>query len=107
MRFGLDFDGTYTAAPTLWQGFVRLAKEQGHEVVITTYRSDDGDNDDVEAACQIMGIPVVYTDTKQKQHCYNADVWIDDQPELCPSFRHLAGQYEFCKVTKDFQRQET
>lgn len=102
MRIGLDFDGTVTADPELWAGFVALAKARGHEVIVTTYRDDDGDNADVEKFIKHVDIPVIYTGAKQKAHkAHKIDVWIDDHPELCPSFRDLAGQVEYCKILQD------
>lgn len=102
MKIGLDFDGTVTADRQFWILFVAMAKDFGHEVVVTTYRSDDGDNADVEKFIEEAGIAVVYTDAHQKAHkARNVDVWIDDKPELCPTFRELAGQTEYCKMIGD------
>lgn len=102
MKFGLDFDGTVTRDPELWLAFISTAKERGHEVVLTTYRSDDGDNADVEAFITKADIRVAYTNARQKTHVeWHVDVWIDDKPELCPTFRELAGQVEYCKVIND------
>jgi hypothetical protein len=87
MRLALDFDATYTVDPELWEAFVKLAKERGHEVTIVTARCENGsfaypdlDNDDVIAAAGRMGIDVVYCCGNQKQDIYGADVWIDDSP---------------------------
>jgi hypothetical protein len=89
MRIALDFDGTYTADPILWNTFVSLAKERGHDVKIVTARSPYknifpgyDDNNDVHEASALMGIEVVFCDMVQKQDVYGADIWIDDRPDM-------------------------
>ena len=90
MKFGLDYDGTYTADRVLWKAFTRLARERGHEVSFVTFRREDGhrdsedapkSNDDVLKSSERMGIPVIFSNGKPKRDCYAADVWIDDHPE--------------------------
>lgn len=83
MRLALDFDATYTNDPELWEPFVAHAIQRGHDVTIVTARhqhSTSYDNDDVEEAAKLMGIPVIYCGGVQKQDVYGADVWIDDSP---------------------------
>ena len=79
MRIALDFDGTYDRAPELWSRFVFDALSLGHEVAIVTMRRD---NDAERIKVGIPPVPVVYCARKAKKECWNADVWIDDQPNL-------------------------
>ncbi|CAB5221619.1 hypothetical protein UFOVP247_216, partial [uncultured Caudovirales phage] len=38
MNIALDFDDTYTRAPSLWNNFIADAKDKGHDIRIVTYR---------------------------------------------------------------------
>lgn len=85
MKIGLDFDDTYTAAPELFDNFIRVAKFMGHEVKFVTWRfanhrPDGLSNADIEAAARRNRIDVIFCEGKAKEDCYKADVWIDDMP---------------------------
>lgn len=75
MLIALDYDGTYTADPELWDFFIKKAKERGHEVKIATMRfpSEPIDGLDIE---------VVYTSRRAKYGCMPANIWIDDTPQF-------------------------
>lgn len=78
MRIALDYDGTYTADPCLWDSFIERCRDR-HDVWIVTMRYP------YEAIN--MNIPVIYTSRKPKiAYCEGNgiyfDVWIDDQPEF-------------------------
>jgi hypothetical protein len=73
MVIALDYDGTFTADPALWNDFIRLALCQGHEVKIVTMRYP---HETVEGA----PVDVVYTSRKAKKAAFAADIWIDDAP---------------------------
>jgi hypothetical protein len=80
MRIGLDFDGTYTRDPLLWDRFIDAAKEHGHEVICVTMRYEDEPL--VDFPCE-----VVYTGRKGKvgfmaNQGRPIHVWIDDMPHL-------------------------
>jgi hypothetical protein len=79
MRIGLDFDGTYTRDPLLWDRFVGDALGQGHEVVIVTMRHET-------EPLPNLTILVIYTGRKSKvAHMARigkpVDIWIDDMPQ--------------------------
>jgi hypothetical protein len=74
MRIALDYDKTYTADPALWDGFISLANERGHQVCIVTMRYPDTETIESPPA------PVVYTRRTAKCKLHQADVWIDDNP---------------------------
>lgn len=92
ITISLDFDRTWTAAPDLWEAFTRLAKGNGHSVVIITRRADTQSNRlEIERATWGLGLDaILFTDGGQKRDAAKAagisvDVWVDDFPEGIPS----------------------
>jgi hypothetical protein len=75
MLIALDYDGTYTADPELWNAFILKARELGHNVKIATMRYPSEPIPDV-------GCEVIYTSRKAKFGCMPADIWIDDNPHF-------------------------
>ena len=73
MLLALDYDKTYTADPAMWDGFIQLAQDHGHEVKIVTMRHPH----EPVAGLQIE---IVYTGRKAKASAVSADIWIDDSP---------------------------
>lgn len=81
--FALDYDGTYTRDPALWDAFIAAAKAAGHRVLIVTCRRDTEEN---VADVKVEGCPVIFTRLGSKAECCakrgtNIDVWIDDDPK--------------------------
>ncbi len=74
MRIALDYDGTYTRDPELWNNFIEKAKERGHEVVCVTMR--------YPTESITVPMEVIYTSRKAKMEHAKADIWIDDQPHF-------------------------
>jgi hypothetical protein len=72
----LDYDGTYTVDPEMWDDFIVRAQRRGHTVKIVTMRFDTP-NERIEPPC---GIEVVYTSRKAKARAFKADIWVDDSP---------------------------
>ena len=78
----LDYDYTYTEDPILWNTFLSVAKDRGHQVYVVTMRYPEEPIDD-EVARFVDG--VIYTSRKAKK-AYVAlkdihiDIWIDDNP---------------------------
>ena len=82
MLIALDYDGTYTVAPSLWNSFIKSARDRGHEVHVVTMRAE----------CEpiIMGADVDrvhYTDRKAKiaymqERGLFVQIWIDDRPDF-------------------------
>ena len=80
MRIALDYDGTYTKHPALWNAFEELAFSQGHEVFIVTKRGASN-----KGILSIRGWNVYNTDRQAKKEWCKAneikvDIWIDDDP---------------------------
>jgi hypothetical protein len=83
VTFGIDFDGTFAAAPALFALFVTFAARDGHQCVLVTQRTRDW-GDEVERICGGV-LPIVYAGgmTKReaaRRHGWEVDVWIDDNP---------------------------
>lgn len=74
MRIALDHDGTYSEDPALWDEFIKLAVQRGHEIVMVTMRYPTEPIEDAPP------IEIIYTSRKAKADFYQADVWIDDSP---------------------------
>lgn len=77
MRIAIDYDGTYTADPPLWNEWIAQASGRGHEVVCVTMRYP---HEQVQMPCE-----VIYT-SRQAKALFMAGlnrcpaVWIDDSP---------------------------
>jgi hypothetical protein len=82
MLIALDYDGTYTADPHLWDGFIAQARGRRHEVHIVTQRAEC---EPVRLGCHVDRIH--YTDRKAKRPYMQArglavQIWIDDMPDF-------------------------
>ena len=103
MNIALDFDETFTADPSLWTAFITKARTRLHTVTFVTCRPANGNNSDIEYESERLGIRIVYTAGRQKQHCFKADIWIDDSPETIVSYDSLVGMSIGCQANKDFK----
>jgi Glycosyl transferase 4-like len=82
MLIAIDYDGTYTADPEMWEAFARYAKMRGHEVHLVTMRHP---SESVRIGQHIT--TVHYTDRKGKREYMLArelhvGIWIDDMPDF-------------------------
>lgn len=77
MLIAIDYDGTYTADPWLWNHFIEMAQHRGHRVVCVTMRYPTEIIDGMTCG----PIDIVYTSRKAKALAFKADVWIDDSPQ--------------------------
>lgn len=109
MIIALDYDDTYTADKELWEPFIHHAVTRGHSISFVTFRHDGGgtyqqtlyDNDDIIEDAKRLGINIVFTNGKQKKHVHYADIWIDDNPHLCASYKDMVGMVMGCEVNGD------
>lgn len=87
MLIALDFDGTYTADPGLWDAFIENARARGHEVYCATMRNATIESKEVEDALGGKVDKIIYTNRKAKKVAFriqcgrNPDIWIDDNPD--------------------------
>lgn len=82
MLIALDFDGTYTADPVLWDCFITTARARHHQVHIVTAR---GPHEQVRVGAHVDRVH--YTDRKAKRPFMQAlgltvQIWIDDMPDF-------------------------
>jgi hypothetical protein len=109
MIIALDYDDTYTADRNLWDIFIDAARDRGHSIAFVTFRYGGGgsyqgveyDNSDIEEDAERMNLQIVYTNAKQKQHCFKADIWIDDNPHLVASYANMIGMARGCEINGD------
>ena len=112
MNIGLDYDDTYTADPKMWDLFVHLAKDRGHDVRIVTFRFESPNgysNEDVVHTSEKLGIPVIFCNGVQKDKVtidlgFVVDVWIDDFPVGIPLGEHLVGMAQGIRINDDRKR---
>lgn len=82
MQISLDYDDTYTLDPDMWDNFIAIALNSGHDIRIVTARSPVHD-----IIPQEFIIPIIYCDGVAKRfvchhyHDFDPDVWVDDKPE--------------------------
>lgn len=79
MNIALDYDGTHTADPALWDAFIRTAIARGHDVRCVTMRYP---SEEITVPC-----PVIYTGRKAKleqaaERGFIVKVLIDDMPHF-------------------------
>lgn len=86
MKIGLDYDGTVTSDYAGFVSLVRMMRERGHEVYITTMRYVSECKGDLEFcvfARNVDGVVATGREAK-KEYCLKygitIDVWIDDNP---------------------------
>ena len=97
MIIALDYDGTYTADPALWDTFIQVAHLRGHQVHIVTMRHES------EPVCvREMPDRIHYTDRRAKklfmeQLCINVQIWVDDRPDF---ILHSATPRELNRVSE-------
>ncbi len=72
MKIAIDYDGTYTQDPALWNAFIGQAELAGHSVTCVTMRYP---TEPIDMPCDVF-----YTSRKAKAMAFKADVWIDDSP---------------------------
>lgn len=86
LKISLDYDKTFTAAPDLWTMLVVNAKNLGHDIRFVTFRHKNPiiENKDIETDARKLDIPIIYSEYRPKRIAWDADIWIDDMPELIP-----------------------
>lgn len=88
MKIGLDYDGTVTLDYVGFSLLVRMLRQRGHEVYITTMRyisECKGDMEFCAFAKNVNGVIATGREAK-KEYCLKygitIDVWIDDSPRV-------------------------
>ncbi len=87
MLFGIDYDGTFAAAPNVFREFVKILRAAGHDAICVTGRLDSGIMGDVVRSSINGLMPIVFAGSRWKVDAamdagYSVDVWIDDNPQF-------------------------
>lgn len=81
IKVAIDFDGTITADLPVWIPLIRMMQLAGWEPAIVTWRPSSAHEEVDEFQAELaIPIPVVYCNGCAKRECYDADIWIDDNP---------------------------
>ena len=88
LTIAIDFDDTFTAAPELWEKFIRQAQQAGHNIICVTSRRDTDANYELlqRAFSQFhLTVPIIFCNLKSKLDVIHnqgvkVDIWIDDDP---------------------------
>lgn len=80
MIVGLDYDGTYSRDPKLFDSVVSQFLTAGHQVICITMRRFP------EEAISIPNVEILYTARRAKanyaaEQDVHVDIWIDDKPQ--------------------------
>ncbi len=89
LTIAIDFDGTFTEAPELWEKFIHIAQQDGHDVVCVTARRNTYENQELlerAFAHFHLALPTVFCNLgskldEMKKQGVKVDIWIDDNPE--------------------------
>ena len=81
MNIGIDYDGTYSAAPEMFKELISVFQNHGHKCYLVTARSEERSANLPEET----GLEVIWTNQKAKarecfKQCVDIDIWIDDYP---------------------------
>lgn len=85
MIIALDFDGTHTQDPALWNRFIADSHKSGHRVVVATMRYESEAGPVLATVEGIERSDMFFTGRRAKRPHLAAlgvlpDVWIDDNP---------------------------
>ena len=87
MKIALDFDDTYTRAPSFWDKFITMAKDHAYDIRIVTFRKSTMTDPALDWIAVEKRIPIIFTEYIGKRaYCryigWEPDIWIDDSPEF-------------------------
>lgn len=94
--FAIDFDGTFTADPELFETFVAILRARGHRCVMITGRRDEGKIGSVVRGMVKGLMPIIFSDGLTKREAarlagYDVDIWIEDMPEAVDTAHWYVG----------------
>ena len=104
INIALDYDGTISADLDLFLELIKVMKKGGNDVRIVTYRGNNLElaafNKEIIDFSNRAGVPVIFTSAMQKKtfcrdyYDWVPDIFIDDQPEFCPTSEELDTRCE-------------
>ena len=103
LRIAVDFDGTFTANTALFCQLIGMMLKYNADVRFVTFRFATGNNSDIITWGERLGLPVVFTEGKQKEaYCesieWKPNIWIDDDPRFIPVVSDLESVANGCRV---------
>lgn len=110
LKIGLDWDGTAGEDVETFGRVVKEFLDAGHEVKVVTWRVNPEDNGivwgDIEDAFEKWGfrIPIVYCSGQAKRDCYQANIWIEDNPAAV--LFTLQRKPRFVEDARDYDKDE-
>jgi hypothetical protein len=80
----IDYDGTYSAHPSLFDKAIKLFQEGGHTVICITNRTSTVKKHEIVNSIGQL-VPVIFAGSDWKKDAaiangYRVDVWLDDNP---------------------------
>lgn len=83
----IDYDGSYTDFPELFDVIISTAKQQGHKVILATMRHQYEMDAGLKNIVKKHHIDVYFTGRKAKMvfmenKGISPDLWIDDKPQF-------------------------
>ncbi len=90
MRIAIDYDGTYTRTPNMWDAVIRRFESNHIDVVcVSSRRNTEGNRQEIEcamAAYDGVDVPIYLTGYEAKAEVMDnlglhVDIWIDDDPK--------------------------
>lgn len=81
----LDYDGSYTEFPELFESIINKSKSLGYKVILATMRYENEIDSGLEHVRDNLGVELWFTGRKAKQPYLEAKgitphLWIDDKP---------------------------
>ena len=87
MLIAIDYDGTYTEDPVMWDVFIAIAKTRGNKVICVTMRYEHEGVEVMQSIGSNTFIDGIYFTGRKAKCPYMSnlgimpDIWIDDNPE--------------------------
>lgn len=87
LKIALDFDGTYTEAPWVWDRFIDDCRRKDIIVYIVTFRPPDCVDPAMVHLWDTKGVKTYFTNAIPKKKYMESqgieiNIWIDDNPDL-------------------------
>jgi hypothetical protein len=88
MIIAIDYDGTYSINPELWNQIINLFMDAGYSVICVTGRTKELGQPVLDSIGKL--VPVIFAGGLPKREAcknrgYNVGIWIDDMPEMITS----------------------
>ena len=86
MVIGLDYDGTYTAFPELWDVFIFMCESRDIRIICVTGRPE---SQKPKMQIEVICVPSEFKADACRKLGIDVDIWIDDMPGMIEPARIL------------------